>query len=207
MKHFILAFLLLSVISVTAQPNRLPLYLRGDFGFSNVKTSNGKGKISFASALGLETFIKLKSLKEANISLSPNLSYLHTGYKPSSGGDVKVNYLFLGLPIGINISDDPKEDAGIFFGVGPFVSVVTGGKFRSYSIDDYTKMKFGNTTADNRRTADAGVVLKSALRYKKCYLGMQANIGTSNLVPKDRIENGSYIKSRSFLFYLSYQIK
>jgi hypothetical protein len=209
MKQFLFAFFLFCVTSIQAQKHSYPLYLRADLGLSNVKTDHGKASSTFAVGIGAESFVKLKKLKEVNLVLSPNLSYLHTGYESSGGGNVKVNYISLALPIGLHISDnaDRFDGFGLFVGAGPFINLATSGKFRVYSIDDYSKMKFGNSNTDNRRSTDAGLVLKATLGMGRLYLGMQDNIGMSNLVPKDRVSNGSYIKSRNFLFYISYAIK
>ncbi|MES2429693.1 MAG: hypothetical protein V4556_02075 [Bacteroidota bacterium] len=202
MKQAILSIFLLS--SIITQAQKIPLYLRADFGRSNVKTSSGKGSFKFATAVGVETFLNFLNLeKDVDLSINPNLSLLRTGYQPQAGGDVVVNYISLGLPVSIVFG---AEEGGFNFGAGPFFNFVRSGKFRSYSIDDYRPMKFGNTTDDNRTTTDAGILFKGAVRVKKLYIGLQNNIGLSNLIPKDRITNGSYIKSRNFLFYMAYRL-
>jgi hypothetical protein len=207
MKRIILVLVIFYSVAAQAQ-KKLPFLLRADFGISNIKASTGKGSSIFASGIGAETFIPVIPLDESSrLSVNPNLSYLHTGYETTGGGDVQVNYISLGLPLTFELNGlNTKEEIGLMFGAGAFINVAASGKFRNLSIDDYKKMSFGNGTADNRKTTDAGLLLKSAIRIKKLYIGTQYNYGTSNVVPTDRISNGSYIKTRNFLFYVSYAI-
>ncbi|UEG49112.1 porin family protein [Ferruginibacter lapsinanis] len=203
MKKIYLSFFVLIGLAAQAQHAKYPIYLRGDLGISNVKTNGGKGNSTIALGIGAETFLTLKKGQDVNLSLNPNLSYLHTGYENTGGGRVKVNYLSLGLPVCLFLGNN-GESIGLFFGAGPFVNIATSGKFRNSSIDNYKTMSFGNGSADNRKSIDAGFILKSGLRIKKANMGLQYNIGTTNLIPKDRITTGSFIKSRNFLFYISY---
>lgn len=207
MKRIIFALALFSNMAVQAQ-KKFPLLIRGDFGISNIKASTGKGNSTFALGIGAETFATLIPVGETgSLVINPNLSYLHTGYKTTVGGDVRVNYMSLGLPVMYELNGlSTKEELGLMFGAGPFINFAASGKFRNLSVDDFKKMSFGNGTADNRKSTDAGLILKSAIRVQKIYLGMQYNYGTSNVIPKDRISNGSYIKTRNFLFYVSYAL-
>lgn len=157
--------------------------------------------------VGLETILPFKKSKnDGNIVLYPNLSLLKTGYRNFRGGEFRVNYLSLGLPIcleAFSLSSTRKE--GVIFGAGPFINFAVNGKFK-IDPNDFKSMSFGNSTNDNRKGTDAGFLLKAALRTKKLYMGMQYNIGLTNVIPKDRISNDSYIKTRNIQFYLSYAI-
>jgi len=184
-----------------------PVYIKGDFGLSNVKTNSGKGSMEFALGIGLESFAAIIKNDDYNISLNPVLSYLKTGYELTTGGKVIVNYINLAAPLAFVVNPPGSgESMGLAFGAGPFVGYAVSGKFNTVSIDPYKKMSFGNGTADNRKPVDAGIVLKSSVRLKKVNIGTQYNFGLTNLVPKDRITNGAYIKSRNFLFYLSFAL-
>jgi hypothetical protein len=190
---------------VSAQKHS-PLYIKGDIGLSNVKTNSGKGSTELAFGVGLESYIAITSKDDYNISLNPVLSYLKTGYEITTGGKVIVHYINLALPLTFVVNLGFAENVGLAFGAGPFAGYAVSGKFNTLSTDPYKKMSFGNGTADNRKTIDAGIVLKSSIRLSKLNVGMQYNLGLTNLVPKDRIANGSYIKSRNFLFYLSFAL-
>jgi hypothetical protein len=184
-----------------------PVYIKGDFGLSNVKTNSAKGTMEFAFGIGVESYTAIIKNEEYNISINPVLSYLKTGYELTTGGKVIVNYINLALPLAFVVNPPGAgESIGLAFGAGPFVGYAVSGKFNTLSIDPYKKMSFGNGIADNRKSLDAGVVLKSSIRLSKANLGIQYNWGLTNLIPKDRIANGSYIKSRNFLFYLSFAL-
>jgi Outer membrane protein beta-barrel domain len=206
MKTKLLILFFFNCSIVTAQ-NNSPVYLKGDFGSSNVKTNGGKGNGDFAFGIGLESYVGIKELKNATLALNPVLSYLKTGYESTGGGKVVVNYIHLAIPVSFVINPPgSKEEMGLAFGAGPFVGFAASGKFKVLSIDPFKKMSFGNGTADNRKTIDAGLTLKSSVRVKKLNLGLQYNLGLTNLIPNDRIANGAYIKSKNFLFYASYAI-
>lgn len=181
------------------------LYLRGDFGASNVKANGSKGNGDFAFGLGVETFFGIgKHDVESQVGLNPNLSYLGTGYETTVGGKVRVNYLSLAMPIIWSINGyGTNKEVGLIGGIGPFVNYAVGGKFRNLSTEAYRKMSFGDGKADNRRSSDAGLAIKGGLRAGAAYLGMQYNFGLANVIPKDRVTNDAYLHTRNFLFYLS----
>ena len=208
MKKLLFLALALGFKFTAIAQTKIPILLRADFGSSNVKTNSGKGRSTFAFGIGAETFLHLTNLKhEGKFVINPNLSYLTTGYETIVGGKVKVNYLSLGLPICYEVYGlNSKNDMGIIFGTGPFLNVALNGKFKVLANNDFKNISFGNSTADNRKRTDAGLVFKSAIRVNKLYMGLQYNVGLANEVPKDRISNGSYIKTRNFLFYASYAI-
>ena len=191
---------------VNAQKHN-PVYIKGDFGLSNVKTNSGKGSMELALGIGIESYTAIIKNEDYNISLNPVLSYLKTGYELTTGGKVIVHYINLAAPLTFVVNPPGSgESMGLAFGAGPFVGYAVSGKFNTLSIDPYKKMSFGNGTADNRKTVDAGFVLKSSIRLNKINIGTQYNFGLTNLIPKDRITNGTYIKSRNFLFYLSFAL-
>ncbi|GAB2838820.1 hypothetical protein [Ferruginibacter profundus] len=204
MKATLLVLALFCYTFITAQKNN-PVYIKADVGLSNVKTSSGKGSMEFALGIGLESYVAVKKSSDFDLSLNPVLSYLKTGYEQTAGGKVIVNYINLAMPLEFVVNPPRSgESIGIAFGAGPFVGYAVSGKFNLLSGDPYKKMSFGNGIADNRKSIDAGITLKSSIRLSKINMGMQYNWGLTNLVPQDRISNGSYIKSRNFLFYLSF---
>ena len=205
MKTMLSIALIFCTTLATAQKN--PIYLKADFGSSNVKTNSGKGNSDFAFGIGVESYAAIKKLKNVTLAVNPILSYLKTGYETTVGGKVIVNYIVVAAPVCFVVNPpNSGEEMGLAFGAGPFVAVAASGKFKVLSVDPFKKMSFGNGLADNRKSIDAGLTLKSTLRVQKLNLGLQYNIGISNLVPQDRITSGSYIKSKNFLFYASYGI-
>jgi hypothetical protein len=202
-----LLFSLALMVTVAAAQKNIPVFIKADFGPSNVKTNNGKGNSDFALGIGAESYVAIYKEKDYAISLNPVLSYLKTGYESTGGGKVIVNYINLSVPLSLVINPiEAGEDIGFALGVGPFVGLAASGKFNVLGGEPYKKMSFGNGTADNRKSVDAGVTLKSCIRVGRVNMGTQYNLGVSNLVPKDRISNGAYIKSRNFLFYISFAI-
>jgi Outer membrane protein beta-barrel domain len=202
-----LLFSLVLMITVAEAQKNIPVFIKADFGSSNVKTNGGKGNGDFAFGIGLESYLGIKKLKNATLALNPVLSYLKTGYETTVGGRVVVNYINVALPVSFVVNPlNGGEEMGIAFGAGPFVGVAASGKFKVLTSDPYKKMSFGNALADNRKTIDAGLTLKSSVRVKKLNMGLQYNIGLANIIPEDRITNGAYLKSKNFLFYASYAI-
>ena len=99
MKCIVLCVFMFCGTVLQAQKN-LPVLIKGDFGFTNVKTNTGKGSSTLAFGIGAETFIPVVSLgQDISLDINPNLSYLHTGYETSLGGDVRVNYISLAAPV------------------------------------------------------------------------------------------------------------
>ena len=192
-----------------AQFKNLPLFLKVDFGSSNIKRETGKSISALAFGIGIETFYKLKSLKkEKDILINPSFSYLKTGYDLTGGGTTRVNYLSFGLPFCYEISGvKTGNDIGVIVGLGPFLNVGLNGEFKNTGTSNIRAISFGNTATDNRKRTDAGIILKAAVRKNKLYMGLQYNIGTANEIPNARISNGSYIHTRNFLFYSSYNIR
>ena len=222
MKLIIFLCLAFSSTIIKAQ-FKIPFYLRLEMNQSNVKNSDsriqkGPGAINIGG--GIETIIPLIKGKTANLfAFDPSISYLPIGYKTNNSTyKVKVNYISITLPL-IYASNfgvmqklmgyhsvNTDEDYKFFFGAGPYFNYAVSGKFMLTSIDGYKKMSFGNGVNDNRKATDAGVAIKLGMKIPRCLIGIQKNIGVSNVIPTDRRSNGSYIKTRSFLFSVSYNI-
>lgn len=206
-KLLILGLAVCSKFTAIAQ-TKIPILLKADFGSSNIKSTNGKSNSKFAFGIGAETIVNLLDIKrDGKLALNPIISYLSTGYTTIVDGKVKVNYLSLGLPICYEVYGLTfKNDMGIILGAGPFINVALNGKYTNLATDNFKNISFGNTVNDNRKRTDAGLILKTAIRVNKLYMGLQYNIGLANEVPKDRISNNNFIKTRNFLFYGSYAI-
>ncbi len=203
-------FSVLSLLFITASfsQKKSPTYLKAHFGPSNVKTESSKGNLSFAYGAGLEKYIPLAASKGTGIYINPSLTILKTGYETSGGGEVAVNYIVLSAPLilSINSVNYKNSAAGIYGGLGAFIGYAVSGKFRVLSTDNFKKMNFGKTTADNREQFDAGAVLKFGYSIKRLQMGAEWNIGLVNVIPSDRRTGSNYIKSRNFLFTVAYAI-
>ena len=69
----LLVLFLGSYLFVNAQKHS-PVYIKGDFGLSNVKTNSGKGSMEFALGIGLESYAAIIKNDDYNISVNPLLS-------------------------------------------------------------------------------------------------------------------------------------
>ena len=209
----IISFLLISLATVaTNAQTKLPVCLKASFGYSKVKTNVNPTSSGFTYGLGLETFLSL-SPKEKTILLNPSLDYNLTGYEVNASfstntDQVKVNYVVLAMPIVFNANPHlfEAESNSLLIGVGPFVGFATSGKFNTKANSDYTKMTFGNGTNANRKATDAGITFKVGLTIGRTCFNLQKNTGLMNVMPKDRITNGESIKTKNFMFQVTYKI-
>lgn len=208
-----ISFLLISLAAVAthAQTN-LPVCLKASFGYSKVKNNVNPTSSGFTYGLGVETFLSL-SPKEKTILLNPSLDYNLTGYEVNASfstntDQVKVNYVMLAMPVLFNANPHlfEAESNSLLIGVGPFVGFATSGKFNTKANSDYTKMTFGNGTSANRKATDAGITFKVGLTIGRTCFNLQKNTGLMNVMPKDRITNGESIKTKNFMFQVTYKI-
>ena len=196
MKKAICSFAALVLMFTAEAQNKIPFFLRAEIGSSNVKSNLGKAKAQLSFGVGVETFLPII---EDKLMLNPNLSFLKTGYKTVVGGKINVNYISLGMPFCFSI----LRNSDGFIGVGPFVNVAMGGRFKEQASDKYRKINFGNTIDDNRKLIDAGIVFETAVNLDVFLLGVKYNMGLKDLTPEDRKVDGTYIKSQNLLFYVS----
>ena len=185
-----------------------PVLVKLDFGFSNVKASSGKGDNAFSYGAGIESFVPIINGTDYAFLLNLGISYQSNGYEGSIGFKVKTNYANFVLPVLLKLGKGGLgyEEPAIYIGLGPFMSYALSGKYRQQAIDDYTKMKFGNSLTDNRRSYDAGLAIKAGFQIKRVSMSLQKNIGFANLIPKERITGDEYIRSRNFLFSVAYAL-
>ena len=208
-----ISFLLISLATVaTHAQTKLPVCIKASFGYSKVKNNVNPTSSGFTYGLGLETFLSL-SPKEKTILLNPSLDYNLTGYEVNASfstntDQVKVNYVVLAMPIVFNANPHlfEAESNSLLIGVGPFVGFATSGKFNTKANSDYTKMTFGNGTNANRKATDAGITFKVGLTIGRTCFNLQKNTGLMNVMPKDRITNGESIKTKNFMFQVTYKI-
>lgn len=208
-----IGFFLISLASVAtnAQTN-LPVCIKASFGYSKVKNNVNPTSSGFTYGVGVETFLSL-SPKEKQFLLNPSLDYNSTGYEVSASfatntDQVKVNYVVLAMPVVFNGNPHlfEKESNSLLIGIGPFVGFATSGKFNTKANSDYTKMSFGNDITANRKAVDAGITFKLGVTMGKTCFNIQKNTGLMNVMPKERISNGEYIRTKNFMFQVTYKI-
>jgi hypothetical protein len=212
MKKMIGVFLIsFASIATNAQTN-LPFCIKASFGYSKVKNNTTPTGSGFTYGMGIETFLPI-SKKENQLLLNPSLDYNSTGYDvnvsfSSNTDKVRVNYVVLAMPVVFNANPHlfEEESNSLLIGIGPFVGYATSGKFNTYTNSDYTKMSFGNGTTANRKATDAGITFKLGITMGKTSFNIQKNTGLMNVMPKDRISNGEYIRTKNFMFQLTYKI-
>jgi hypothetical protein len=209
MTSFLLIFL--AAAAASAQ-SKLPVCIKASFGYSKVKTNVTPAGSDFTYGIGLETFLPL-SPKEKQVLLNPSLDYNSTGYDvgaslSSNTDKVRVNYVVLAMPVVLNLNPHlfEPESNSLLIGIGPFVGFATSGKFNTNSNSEYKKMSFGNGSTANRKALDAGIAFKLGVTMGKTCFNIQKNTGLLNVIPNDRITNNEYIKTKNFMFQVTYKI-
>lgn len=210
MKQIISMLLFIVAINVQAQ-KKLPIIFRLELQNSNVKKNDPrvrKATPELNLGAGIETIIPLTKNKKENISgiaLNPAISYLQTGYKPITNDFlyiVKVNYASLQLPVTYYVANDGFS---VYGGVGPYLNYALDGKYKINAIDPYTKFKFGNSTKDDRKQFDEGILIKVGIIMKNFVFGLQKNIGLVDLTPNDIQPSAkSFLKVKSFELHVGY---
>jgi hypothetical protein len=210
MKKIFTTLLITITVNAHAQ-KKLPFIFRLELQNSNVKKNDPS--VPKASPLlnigaGAEIIIPLAKSKDddkSGFALNPALSYLQTGYKPQTNDFLyiaKVNYASLQLPITYYLADDRFS---IYAGVGPYLNYALSGKYNVNAIDPYTKFKFGNSTNDDRKKIDEGILIKVGIINKRFLLGFQKNIGIVDLTPNDsKATAKSYLRVKSFELHVGY---
>jgi hypothetical protein len=203
--YFFLLFFLFQSNIIDAQK----VFIKTDIGLSSLRyrpaiAMGGR----FGYGLGIETVLNLKS--ESNkfqyLTFNPSLSFVKTAYSiyvaNAANSNIVANYMRLDLPLMQTlIADRPGHE--FFLGAGPYLALPVGGHFTSQSTR--YKMRYGNTSASNRRGNDVGLVFKlSATHFLNTDIrcSLQYNYGLNNLVPKYYNPNDIRIRSRNI--YLSF---
>jgi hypothetical protein len=214
MKKIICFFLFASLCTAKVLAQKIPIMVNVGFGPSNVKNNINGTSSGFAYTAGIESFFTAKHFKNSELLINPMISYMGTGYSVKASpttnvNQVKVQYITIQAPITIAFSDNfiGGKNGGLFYGAGPYLSLAIAGKYNTNIAGaGYTKMKFGNSTTDNRAGMDFGYNLRGGIKLAKTILSLQLNRGLVNVMPKDRVSNGEFIRTRSFLFQMSFKL-
>jgi len=203
--YFFFLFFLCLYGNIDAQK----IFIKTDIGLSSMRyrPSVAMGG-RFGYGLGIETVLNLKS--EGNkfqyLTFNPSLSFVKTAYSiyvaNAANSNVVAKYMRLDLPLMQTlIADRPGRE--FFLGAGPYLALPVGGHFTEASTR--YKMRYGNTSASNRRGNDLGLVFKLSTTHfanTDIRFSVQYNYGLLNLVPKFYNPNDIRIRSRNI--YLSF---
>ena len=204
--YFSILFLLAQINASKAQTK---LFVKTDVGLSSMRyrpaiPMGGR----FGYGLGVETLMTLKSRSDKLklIVFNPSLSFVKTAYSlyvaNAANSNVVAKYLRLDLPLMQCLyAGGPAHE--YYIGAGPFIGLPVGGHFTSQSTR--YKMRYGNTSASNRRGNDVGLVFKLSVTHflnTDIRCSLQYNYGLNNLVPKYYNPNDIRIRSRNI--YLSF---
>ena len=201
--------LLFFLLQITASQAQTTLFVKTDIGLSSMRyrpaiAMGGR----FGYGLGIETVLSLKSVsnKFQYLTFNPSLSFVKTAYSlyvaNAANSNVVAKYLRLDLPLMQCLyAGGPAHE--YYIGAGPFIGLPVGGHFTSQSTR--YKMRYGNTSASNRRGNDVGLVFKLSVTHflnTDIRCSLQYNYGLNNLVPKYYNPNDIRIRSRNI--YLSF---
>lgn len=189
-----------------AQPK---LFFKTDIGLSSLRyrPSIAMGA-RFGYGLGVESILEIKSNTEKLkfLNFNPSFSFVKTGYciyvANAANSTVVAKYFRLDLPLMQCLyAQGPGHET--YIGAGPFLGLPVGGHFTEASTR--YKMRYGNTSASNRRGSDFGLVFKMSITHfanTNIRFSVQYNYGLTNLVPKYYNPNDIRIRSRNI--YLSF---
>ncbi len=196
----IVGVILISIVTYSStSAQKITTYVAGHLGIATAKSTSTSGNLRFSSGIGAE--LSLALAKKVNIVARPTINF--RGYNNSSF-NLKATYF--DIPLNIEINYFNVEDLSVYFGFGVYGGLALTGKYKNSGASDWIKLKFGETTADNRSTTDFGLNFTSGLYFNKVKMGIQYQSGLKNVVPKDRQTNGAEIKLRNFSAYLAVKL-
>jgi hypothetical protein len=216
MKKITITYLLLITLYCNAlAQKKLTTYLAGNFGLATAKVlPHGSTQISSKLSGGFGVHITDQLTKRFFIVAQPAIS--SRGYVSSnSANKYDISSTYIDIPAGIeyhfplfrDLRDE--EDGNLFFiGAGVYGGVAISGKYKDQYLTPSVsqKIKFGESTGDNRSLTDFGLNLVAGLTYDKIRFGIQYQKGLKNVVPKDRQTNGAAIYLRNFSMFVAYKL-
>ena len=212
MKKRILALALVSVIaagqvyaqSTTSTPvnpkgNPGGIYIKGGVNFSNISTGNdgsyrnGNMLTTFNAGviadLPLSTLLSIQPGLVLNGKGSKVTHYYGVGSEEVASDNLKMNPLYLELPVNFVIKLPITTGTNFFVGAGPYAALGVGGKYKETATvadatgEDTRNIKFGNTNDDDLRRFDYGVNALAGLEIDRVMLGVNYGLGMSKIVP------------------------
>lgn len=188
-----------SSTSVNPQGNPGGIYIKGGVNFSNISTSNN-GSYRDANMLttwnaGVVADLPISTL----LSVQPGLVLNGKGAKVSHtymvGGDVaasdkvKMNPLYLELPVNLVVKLPITTGTNFFVGAGPYGALGIGGKYKATATvagatgETSRKIKYGSSSDDDLKRFDYGLNALAGLEIDRVMLGVNYGFGLSKIVP------------------------
>lgn len=213
-KNVLLVSLLLIGVMTRIQAQRIPILLKGTFGYNTIASNFTISDGGFIKGLGAEAFLSV--IPKYKIYINPSIDHYWTNYETSvlAGRPIKnfrVNYFSMSMPIEYIITGGggifTKGNMGLILGIGPFVNIATSGKYNTFNNElEYNPMQFGNKVSDNRRSLDMGMVIKAGLAVNRTSFYLQYAHGFRNVVPAEGNTTNMMLQTRNFTFQIAYNL-
>ena len=190
-----------STTSTSVNPKGNPggIYIKGGVNFSNISTSNDgsyrDGNMLTTFNAGVVADLPLSPL----LSIQPGLVLNGKGAKVSHyytvGGDVaasdnlKMNPLYLELPVNVVVKLPVTTGTNFFIGAGPYGALGIGGKYKATATvagasgETTRNIKYGSSNDDDLRRFDYGVNALAGVEIDRVMLGVNYGLGLSKIVP------------------------
>lgn len=199
--------------NATAQ-KKFSTYIAGNFGLASAKVGPpSTTEILKKLSAGLGFHLTGQLTKRFFIVAQPAVN--SRGYVSSNAANkYDIHATYIDIPVAaeyhFSLFKDIKDEGSspFFIGAGIYGGVALSGKYK----DDYLtpsvsqKIKFGESTSDNRSKTDFGLNFVAGLQTKNIRFGLQYLKGLKNVVPKDRQTNGTEIKLRNFSMFVAYKL-
>lgn len=185
--------------ALNPQGNPGGVYLKGGVNFSNISTSNDG---TYRDANMLTTFnagVLVDFPLTNNFSIQPGLvlngkgakvkHYYGVGGEQLASDNLKMNPLYVELPVNFVVKLPITTGTNFFVGAGPYAAAGVGGKYRATATvagasgETTRKIQFGDTNDDDLRRFDYGVNALAGLEIDRVMLGLNYGLGMSKIVP------------------------
>jgi len=116
-----------------------------------------------------------------SFALQPGVLFSQKGAvsKDNSDDQLALNYIDIPITLKYKIAAGNMK---IYIGAGPVISYAIGGKWKSAAGD--TDVKFGSSDTDDFKPLDLGLGLGAGLEISSFQIGVNYNLGLSNISPQ-----------------------
>jgi len=215
------SFLLLTfTLNIFAQ-KKLEIYTAANLGLSKVKFTPSIGEITSNISGGIGVHLIYQIRPNIGLIVMPVLQQRgYTSSNTANNFDVRVTYI--DLPVAVELGFGARaltgfnkfengEEKPFFFSVGIYEGIAIDGKYTDkYFNNPSVKIKFGESTTDQRSRTDFGVNFTLGIRFKsqlgKFKFGLQNQRGLKNCIPNDRKSKDGSLKTSNFGFFVAYGI-